>query len=302
MSDNFIRHGFDSVFKVEKLITFFYMEFSKAFSYSGEKHDFWEMVYIDKGEMICTADKNRFTLKSGELTFHKPNEFHNLEGNQVNPTNVSIITFECHSRAMRYFQGKIFKLTPEEKNVLAMLFEEGLSCYEMADRTNPLIQKMTRRPEAPFGSSQMTKNLLEMFLIQLSRNKSSATKAERKSYVIDGVDVPYQIKEILDIMQARLYGRLTVHELAEVLHQSESQVKKMFARYYPGGLIRYYNAMKMKEARRLIREDTMNMTQIAEKLGFDNSQYFSKSFAHFTHMTPTQYKRSVLAEVLWPKR
>ena len=59
MSDNFIRHGFDSVFKVEKLITFFYMEFSKAFSYSGEKHDFWEMVYIDKGEMICTADKNR---------------------------------------------------------------------------------------------------------------------------------------------------------------------------------------------------------------------------------------------------
>ena len=42
MSDNFIRHGFDSVFKVEKLITFFYMEFSKAFSYSGEKHDFWD--------------------------------------------------------------------------------------------------------------------------------------------------------------------------------------------------------------------------------------------------------------------
>ena len=63
MSDNFIRHGFQNVFRVEKVITFFYMEISKDFHYDGESHDFWEMVYIDKGEMICTADTNQFTLK-----------------------------------------------------------------------------------------------------------------------------------------------------------------------------------------------------------------------------------------------
>jgi quercetin dioxygenase-like cupin family protein len=61
------------------------MELSKNFCYEGERHDFWEMVYIDKGEMICTADKNRFVLKSGEMTFHKPNEFHNLSGNNSTP-------------------------------------------------------------------------------------------------------------------------------------------------------------------------------------------------------------------------
>ena len=70
MKSNFIRHGFPSVFRIEKLITIFYMELSKDFLYNGESHDFWEMVYIDKGEMICTADKSKFTLKSGELTFH----------------------------------------------------------------------------------------------------------------------------------------------------------------------------------------------------------------------------------------
>ncbi len=43
-----------------------YMEFSKEFHYDGESHNFWEMVYIDKGEMICTAGENKFTLKSGE--------------------------------------------------------------------------------------------------------------------------------------------------------------------------------------------------------------------------------------------
>ena len=123
--DNFTRVGFDKIFNVEKLITIFYMELSKNFSYEGERHDFWEMVYIDKGEMICTADKNRFVLKSGEMTFHKPNEFHNLSGDNKTAPNVSIITFECRSRAMKYVEGKIFRLNAEEKSMHSTLCQEG---------------------------------------------------------------------------------------------------------------------------------------------------------------------------------
>ena len=111
MEDKFIRYGFDKVFNVEKLITVFYMEFSKDFRFGGERHDFWEMVYIDKGEMICTADKREFVLKSGELVFHKPNEFHAIRSGENSAPNLSIITFECKSRAMKHFEGKIFPLT-----------------------------------------------------------------------------------------------------------------------------------------------------------------------------------------------
>ena len=107
MRDNFVKLNFDRVLQVEKLVTVFYMEFSKDFHYEGERHDFWEMVYIDKGEMLCTAEDHQFTLKSGELTFHKPNEFHNLSGNRDVAPNVSILTFECRSRAMKHFEGKI---------------------------------------------------------------------------------------------------------------------------------------------------------------------------------------------------
>lgn len=82
MEDNFTRIGFQRVFNVEKIITLFYMELNKNFSYDGESHDFWEMVYIDKGEMVCTAGKNRLILKSGEMIFHKPNEYHNLSSNR----------------------------------------------------------------------------------------------------------------------------------------------------------------------------------------------------------------------------
>lgn len=294
MDDKFTRIKFESVFRVESIITLFYMEFSKNFAYDGEKHDFWEMVYIDKGEMICTADKNRFVLKSGEMTFHKPNEFHNLSGdNSVSP-NVSIITFECRSRAMSRFDGKIFKLDAEEKGLLSLLFSEGLACFRLEDEQDPLLQNMIRLENAPLGGSQAVKNLLEFFLIRLARRTDAVSKKNRRSYLIDGVDIPRSVKEIVDLLNANLYGRLTVSDISARLGRSESAVKQSFSEYFGQGIIHYYNSLKMTEAKRLIREGRYNVAQISDLLAFDNPQYFSKCFKKFTGRTPTEYRRSII--------
>ncbi len=294
MQDNFIRYGFDKVLNVEKLITVFYMEFSRDFVYNGEKHDFWEMVYIDRGEVLCTADKRRFVLKGGELTFHKPNEFHAIRAGENTAPNVSIITFECKSRAMHYFEGKIFRLSSEERALLSMLFREGLSAYQLVDKRNPLLQRLEKVEDPPFGSSQMTKNLLEIFLISLHRNTDVLAKRSRYHYKINGVDIPLQVKEILDLLEKNVYGSLTVEEIAKAVNKSVSTVKNLFALYREGGVIRYYNYLKIEEAKKLIREGKLNFTQIASLLQFDTPQYFSICFKRFVHMSPQEYKKSIL--------
>jgi len=291
---DFTRMCFDKIINVEKIITIFYMELSKNFYYEGETHDFWEMVYIDKGEMICTADEKRFVLKSGEMTFHKPNEFHNLTGNSNIAPNVSILSFECKSRAMKHFEGKVFKLSTEEKTLLSTLFTEGLSCYQLEDASNPLLLKLKKINPSPFGSSQMTKNLLEIFLIKLCRNTDVVTKEMRQSYLIDDIDVPYNVKLILDYLKNHIYGRVTIHDLAKHLDMSESAVKQLFAKYSSGGIIHYYNSLKIKEARKLIREGQYNMAQISDMLQFDSPQYFSKCFKAFTNLSPSEYKHSIM--------
>ena len=293
MKDNFTRLSFEKIFNIEKIITIFYMELPKNFYYDGECHDFWEMVYIDKGEMLCTAGQHRYVLKSGEMMFHKPNEFHNLSGNNDVAPNVSIITFECKSRAMKHFEGKIFRLDAEEKSLLSSLFSEGLSCYRLVDERNPLLQELKKITPAPFGSSQMTKNLLEIFLIKLCRNTDVLAKKMRRSYLIDGVDVPYNVKEILDYLHNNIYGKVTIRDVANHVDKSESTVKQLFAQYRENGIMKYYNSLKIKEARRLIREGHYNMTQISDMLHFDNPQYFSKCFKSFTNMTPSEYKASI---------
>lgn len=292
--NKFTKHELPGVFQVSKLITVFYMELSKDFCYAGERHDFWEMVYIDKGEMLCTADKNQFTLKSGEVTFHKPNEFHNLSGDGKNAPNVSILTFECDSPAMGQFEGKILRLNAEEKRWLAMLMSEGLACFQMEDPHNPLLQTLQTLPDAPFGGFQMIRNLLEIFLISLYRHRDSLSKQSRQSIHIDGVDVNFEIKELLEVLQSHIYGRLTIGDIARQVGKSESTVKALFSRFQPGGIMRYYNSLKIRESKRLIRENRHTLAQIAELLCYDSAQYFSKCFRDATHMTPSEYKRSIM--------
>ena len=294
MKDNFIRHDLPPTIWVENIITIFYMELSKDFRYDGERHNFWEMVYIDKGEMFCTADNNRFTLKSGEVTFHKPNEYHNLSGNRSDPPNVSILTFECHSEAMKHFEGRIIRLNSEERALMSLLFEEGMACFQLADPQNPLLQRLESLPDEPFGGRQMIKNLLEILLVRLYRHKETTTKQNRLNVHINGMDVPIEVKEILDLLDERLHEKLTVAEIAKAMGKSETTVKTLFALYRSGGIIRYFNSLKIKEAKRMIREGSKNFTQIAEELGFDTAQYFSRCFKNFTRMTPGEYRQSIL--------
>ncbi len=294
MEYNFIKHRVSDTFNIQSLITLFYMELSKDFKYDGERHNFWEMVYIDKGEMLCTADGDQFVLKSGEITFHKPNEYHNLKGNRTSSANVGLITFECNNAAMKFFEKKIITLNAEEKTLLSMLFEEGLSCFQIADPKNPLVQKLELVSGAPFGAEQMTKNLLELLLIKLSRHTESLELQQRINIDIDGMALPLAVKEILDVLYAHVYDKLTVGDIAKAVGKSETSVKKLFAMYRSGGIMRYYNGLKIKEAKKLIREGRYNFAQIAEILSYDSPQYFSKCFKDQFHMTPRDFRDSIL--------
>ena len=295
MENKIAKIDLNSEFSVNGVYTLFYMEMSKDFSYGGESHDFWEMVYIDKGEMICTAGQKRFMLKSGELTFHRPGEYHNLSGDGRQDSNISILTFDSGSLDGSFYEGRIFRLDNEERVLLSMLFEEGLSALRKEEENDPLVHTMRVREDAPFGYGHTIKNMLEIFLIKLRRNKDNLTKESRRRYRVDGVNVPEWIKELVDHLLERVNEKVKISELCSRFGVSESLLKKEFSKYYRGGVINYFHKMKVEEAKRLIREGKKSFSEIADSLGFDNSQYFTKFFKQMTKMTPTEYRKSIIS-------
>ena len=294
MSDKFVRQSNKKEIYVSKIVTVLYFENSSSFVFGGESHDFWEFNYIDKGWMVVTIDGKEYLLKSGELVFFQPNEFHSLEARGLSAPNHTVVSFVSNSKAMKYFKNKIIALNSSERKLLSILLREGLSAYSPIDKQPP-ITGMHEKENAPIGAVQMTFNLLEEFLITLlRRNESGISIGTRLVSPMYYESLPDRIKEIAKYMEQHIRESLTVGQIAKHFLLSESGLKKMFSKDVGCGVIDFFNDMKIEKAKEYIRENEKNFTQISDELGFSSIHYFSRLFKKKTGMTLTEYRSSVI--------
>ncbi len=293
MRDNFVRQSNAKEISVSKIVTILYLENYSDFVFEGEAHDFWEFAYIDKGAMVFTADNREFLLHSGEMVFHKPNEFHRLEARELSCPNITVVSFVCNSAAMKVFEHKIFKLSAEERGVLSRLLQEGQVAFSPLT-ARPPVYGMQRRESPPFGAIQRTFSLLEEFLIALIRRDNESIHRESRclSPMVDE-SYPKEIKDIVEFMDNNLHQSFFVADIARAFHISEAKLKKLFEQYAQCGVIECFNGRKLLKAKQLIRENSLNFTQIAEALGFNSIHYFSRLFKEKTGQTPSEYKISI---------
>lgn len=57
---------------VDDIVSVHYFEYSSNYYFEGECHDFWEFLYVDKGELDVRAGDVVQHLKKGQIIFHKP--------------------------------------------------------------------------------------------------------------------------------------------------------------------------------------------------------------------------------------
>ena len=273
---------------VSKLHSVHYFEFSKTYEFPGEKHDFWELVYVDKGEIIATAGNREFSVSSGEVLFHEPNEWHNIRANGTIAPNVMILSFQCRSAAMNFFIGKQLRPDSRQREFLSMILAESKKAFS-SRLDDPYENTLVRAAEQPVGSEQLIGLYLTLFLISLLRHEEKTATADRKSGSLPLLDA------ILSYMQQNLHRKLTLEQLAAEFHISHSYIKKLFAQYLQTGAMHYFIGLKIVKAKDLLRESEKNVSQIAEILGYDNVYYFCNQFRKTVGMSPLEYRRSVKA-------
>lgn len=294
MSDNFVRRTNKKEILVSRIVTVLYLENASDFVFGGESHDFWEFNYIDKGQMVVTVDGKEYLLKSGEMVFFKPNEFHSLEARGLSAPNHTVVSFVSNSDAMKYFKNKIIALNSQERKLLSILLREGLSAYKPIN-SKPPIMGMVEKENAPIGAVQMTFNLLEEFLITLlRRSESGISIGTRLISPMYDESVPERIKTVAKYLEQNISENLTVGQIAKQFSLSESALKKMFSSDLNCGVTDFFNNMKIERAKQYVRENEKNFTQISEELGFSSIHYFSRLFKKKTGMTPTEYRSSVI--------
>lgn len=285
----YIKHQILNEIIINKIISIHYYEFSKTFKYDGESHDFWEMVYVDKGAINIKADKKNYTLSQGEIIFHKPNEFHSIYANEVDAANVFVFSFDAPPKSMVFFKNRCMQVPPELKKIIAAIVNESEKTFQPM-KVNDKSLKV--RDNAPYGGQQLIRTYLEQFLILLIRTNQKnndvrlfPTKESLENHLVG---------DIIEYLKNNMDKKINMDDVCEEFKYSKTYLSSIFRKDTGYTIIAYWVELKIKEAKRLIRSSSLNFSQISDKLAFDNPHYFARVFKRVTKMTPSEYKNSIM--------
>ena len=279
---------------INRVISVHYFQYMSDFSFPGESHDFWELVCVDRGEIDALAGERRLTLKKGNILFHKPNEFHNvLTNGKVSPSLV-VIGFVCHSPAIKSFEDQLMSVQDTEKELLAQIIVEARNTFS-GRLDDPYQEELIFNSEPlTFGSAQLISHYLEQLMIHLYRRYFSYSLPVRSSrFLAEASSGNDTYNRIVRYMEEHLGERMTIDRICRDNLVGRSQLQKLFRDTKGCGVIEFFSMMKIDTAKQMIRDNQLNFTQIADRLGYSSIHYFSRQFKQITTMTPSEYATSI---------
>lgn len=289
----YCRTILEDIIDVNNVITIYYYEFAKDYVFKGESHDFWEFVYVDKGEIEVMADVDGYRLTQGEVIFHKPMEFHNLWANGKTAPNLVIVSFHCDSVAMKFFENKILSVGNNEKKLIAQIVKEAREVFVMPIEGTSEKLEIVKKKNNSFGGEQLIKIYLQQLLINFVRQGKNITPESRLSSSVKQRYNEDTSKKIIQYLKENIYRNITFDDVCNYCNMGKTNVKVIFKETMGVGVIEYYRMLKIEEAKRIIREEQYNFTEIAERLCYSSIHNFSRHFKKATSMSPSEYVNSI---------
>ena len=288
----FKMHPIKREIEIEGFHSIYYFEFGKDFSHPPEKHGFWEMVYVDSGEISAVTNGLGRTLSQGQVIFHRPSEIHAHVSNRIVPNNMLVVSFSTQSPAMEFFDRKIFTLDKTAKTLLTLFIKEARLALESIPNEyankNPLDFS-----GAPFGSLQLLECYLTELLLVLKRSGEDAGIRVQRSDVSRELGQSSIFELIVSYLEENLYESVTLSDLCSRFFMGKSQLCRLFSEQAGEGPIEYYGKMKMKEAKKLLRREELSVSRIADMLGYSSIHNFSRAFKKSVGISPSEYRRKI---------
>ncbi len=287
MKPNHDKNSINLIINVKQVMSIHYFEFKADFSFPGETHNYWELVYIDRGKAVVTSGDDSFSLGKGEIVFHQPNKLHAIASDPEDPPTVFIITFHCPSEDMSFFESKRLSVPTPLRKYISEMISDGQEAYFLSD-DSPYETELVKRADGLIGSEQLIKLNLEMLLIKLIRSSTLPKIKGEQNKIYSKLT-----KQIIDILTNNVYGKIRIDNISKELGFSRAYISTVFKTDCGKTITEYFSDLKISEAKYLIRKELYTISQISDFLCFENPHYFFRVFKRKTGMTPKQYKESV---------
>jgi len=249
-----------------------------------------------RGNSLCSVDRQTTRIDEDNYFVSNRSQLYTL---QVEENSTSTETFNIHFG--EFFSESVLNalITPAdrildagtEKQLSPVLFFNQL---HRRDATfNALIQSILSSqkalgPDRLRFEEQLTA-LLSYYLQQhhhitkIVNNLPPVRKATR-------IELYKRLSRAMDVLRSRFCGTVSLDQLAAEACLSKYHFLRLFRQAYGLSPYQYIQELRIEKARDLLTDTVISVADIADILGFDNSQSFSRLFFQKMGLYPTQYR------------
>lgn len=272
LDNPFNYSNISSSLDISEIYTKFYQEKGTNYNFSGEKHSYWELTYVDKGELLTTIDGVSYHLKQGDLIFYAPMQFHTQSTFEKISSSYLTINFKMNFNHADLLCNKIFSIQRDSYFIVTRLIEELSNDNLYSDDLSLCYLKEL---------------IIQMLRLDNSHFHSKPTTHMQQTYENE------LLNDILLYIDDNIYEKISVSTLCDHFCISTSMLHSLFRKNMNNTAKNYINELKLSKSKELIRNSTHTLSEISEMLGFSSIHYFSKKFKSYFNISPTEYSKSI---------
>ncbi|MBR5193385.1 MAG: AraC family ligand binding domain-containing protein, partial [Bacteroidaceae bacterium] len=165
-------------FQISGFYTVFNNYWKKDFSFSGEQHNCWELIYIEDGQVEITEDDQVYILQGGDMILHAPMEFHKIRSAGHTNPHLFVLSFTVRGTMPPILTDGIFHLTNGEQeqliHAIRNIFRFFDNSFLFEGRTKHIVEQQIEEKFkgithlSPAQCGQIGTLALTLFLMQLS--------------------------------------------------------------------------------------------------------------------------------------
>ena len=257
-----------------EIYTLFYREVESGFLFKGEQHSMFELTYVDRGALHCVVDGNGVELHQGQLMVFGPQQWHMQYTDLDMTARFLTVSFDLESEFAARLPDRVFDLSSAEAAQLRQIVRESenMDAY----------------------SGDFIRSYLKLLLLSVLRDTGSEKKRLKTPVALNHENEI--VSRTLQYVADHVCDKLSVEIVSREVGVSASHLTALFHRQMNISPGEYIRRVKLEESKRLIREGTMNFSQIAAQLNYSTIHHFSRQFKDKFGMSPSEYAKSIQSE------